>query len=202
MSFISKVLDYCSVVAKVLTQQEMADKRRAQNESVLRTRLKDSPAVKEEKKERPSFLRQVKNPQDAKKFQKELDEQAKESKKKAKKPSKSSKMKHIIAPKKEYKGSNFNIDSDSEIGKDLAKEIATAFKKYHIYVDFSDAYINLARSDGIHAEFYGSMGEDYCHLSGTYTMDGEDKDLEYSLPEDLNEFVADVTDILQVGVAS
>jgi hypothetical protein len=44
MSFISKVLNHYSVEAKILTPKEMADRRREQNESVLRShRLKDTP---------------------------------------------------------------------------------------------------------------------------------------------------------------
>lgn len=213
MSFLSKFRDAYEVVAKILTPKEMADRRREENESTMRsyklTRKEPrntSPDASE--KDLPSFMREVKNPADAKKFQKELEIQEKKSKQKSKtsKPKKGSGIKPLTAPRKPSNKGNFDVNiSDPKLAEDiedLAGEIANAFRPYHMRLEFGDGYINISRADGIHCEFYGSMEALWMGMTGTYSIDGEEQDLDYSLPDDLNQFVRDVADILMVRKSS
>ena len=78
----------------------------------------------------------------------------------------------------------------------IKKQVKQAFKEVGLFVDMRDEYINIARNDGAHCEFYGQQGKDYAFACATYTVNGMEQDLDFALPEELPEFVSAVQDIL------
>lgn len=76
------------------------------------------------------------------------------------------------------------------------KELVAAFKAVGLKPEYKIGdWLNIARPDGVHCEFYpaGPRDEVFC---ATYTIKGKETDLDFYLPQDLGLFVGTVCEIL------
>ena len=73
------------------------------------------------------------------------------------------------------------------------RELIKQLKSVGLYAEIGDDWINIRDKSGTNCEFYGS-GE---HVCGTYTVDGRERELDFWLPQDTEEFVTTVYKILK-----
>jgi hypothetical protein len=81
---------------------------------------------------------------------------------------------------------------------ELQNEIRKAFAKKDMLATFGQSgqgWINIANPYGVHVEFYGNeftvQGVTGMYVTASYRHDGEEeKDLDFSLPEELDQFVS------------
>ncbi len=79
----------------------------------------------------------------------------------------------------------------------MNKELIKAIKRAGLTPSYYPGdYLNISRPDGIHCEFYpaGNNDEVFC---ATYTIGGKERDLDFCLPQDIDEFVLTVCEILE-----
>lgn len=83
----------------------------------------------------------------------------------------------------------------------IKKQIRDAFKPLKYKVQFGDDYINISKPKGMNCEFYhsGDINNTF-YITATYVVKGEDTEIDLVLPNELNEFVAIVIDILEIGM--
>ena len=72
--------------------------------------------------------------------------------------------------------------------------LKSALKSAGFNPEFGDGYLNIARADGVHCEFYGDTDLNY--LTATYTVDGLKRELDFWFPTNIELFVETVTKIL------
>jgi hypothetical protein len=60
----------------------------------------------------------------------------------------------------------------------VAAEFSKALRAAGFNPEFGDEYINIARQDGIHVEFYGPRGVDFVVFAATYHVDGRETDID------------------------
>ena len=78
-----------------------------------------------------------------------------------------------------------------------SKELKSAFKKVGFRAEVkNEDWINIARKDGMHCEFY-FCGEKNYAVTATYEINGKDRELDFVLPDDLDLFVKTVQTILK-----
>lgn len=77
------------------------------------------------------------------------------------------------------------------------KKIVKAFKDVGLspVLKVGD-WINIARPDGVHCEFYPSSKDNYV-FTGTYTVDKKEQTFDFYMPNDLDYFVETVCKILK-----
>jgi predicted phage-related endonuclease len=80
-----------------------------------------------------------------------------------------------------------------------------AFRKTDLTIQIGDGWVNIARPDGVHCEFYPCYGradlpEEY--LTARYTLDGTETDIDLHIPNQINEFVDVCKQILSEAPAS
>lgn len=73
-------------------------------------------------------------------------------------------------------------------------ELLRSFKSVGLMPTLGDDWINIARPDGIHCEFY-SCGDFYA-VTATYAVNGKERDIDFYLPQDNDLFVETVCKIL------
>lgn len=80
------------------------------------------------------------------------------------------------------------------------RELTKLFKNTDINLDFGDGHINFFLDNGCNCEFY-SCGDDYEHLTGTYTLsdDTPNEPFDFTLPDEADSLVTVVSQILDVG---
>jgi hypothetical protein len=80
----------------------------------------------------------------------------------------------------------------------IVKDIKAAFVGTGYKLEFGDNYLNVARHDGVHCEFYPNcVDSDSCVLSATYNLSGVDTDIGCDIPSNCLEFVNLVKEILE-----
>lgn len=80
------------------------------------------------------------------------------------------------------------------------KDIIKAFKQVGLSPQYKvGEYLNIARPDGIHCEFYPCGDKDLV-FTATYTIDKKECELDFWLPEDLDVFVETVCKILEFKI--
>jgi hypothetical protein len=77
------------------------------------------------------------------------------------------------------------------MNKALQRKIVLGFERTDLTVCFGDGWVNVARPDGIHAEFYPCYGDGYPEdvLTATYTVDGIETEIDMHVPSQIDEFV-------------
>ncbi len=76
------------------------------------------------------------------------------------------------------------------------KELVLAFKKVGLNPELkSGDWLNIARPDGMHCEFYPNDKTNYA-FTATYNINNEEQTLDFYMPYDLNKFVNCVCRIL------
>lgn len=77
------------------------------------------------------------------------------------------------------------------MNKTLQRKIRNAFESTELTVEFGDGWVNVARPDGIHCEFYPCLGDGQLDdvLTATYTLDGIETDIDMHVPDQIDEFV-------------
>jgi hypothetical protein len=80
----------------------------------------------------------------------------------------------------------------------VAAELSKALRKAGFTPEFGDEYLNIARADGVHCEFYGQRGTDYVIASATYEINGAETDLDFFIvsEDEIFDFVFTVNKIL------
>lgn len=61
----------------------------------------------------------------------------------------------------------------------LATTIKIRFEAEGFNVDIGDEFINIARDDGMHCEFYGQQDRSFFAASATYDIGNGDEDLDF-----------------------
>lgn len=77
------------------------------------------------------------------------------------------------------------------MNKALERAIVRGFQDTDLAVSFGDGWVNVARPDGIHCEFYPCYGEGFPDdvLTSTYTLDGTETEIDLHVPSQIGEFV-------------
>ncbi len=86
------------------------------------------------------------------------------------------------------------------MNSNLKKQIATEFKrKTTLTARFGDGWVNIMNSKGIHCEFYTCLDKDQPidYLTAVYTLNGQETELDFEIPQDLSVFVATCQQILK-----
>lgn len=84
----------------------------------------------------------------------------------------------------------------------LKRRIYNAFRDTDLTVEIGDGFVNVARPDGVHCEFntcYGN-GHEEDVLTGTYTIDGVETELDLHVPDQISDFVEACEKILDFEV--
>lgn len=77
------------------------------------------------------------------------------------------------------------------------KDLVNAFKKVGLSPTYKvGEWINIARPDGIHCEFYPNADDNYA-FTATYIIKGKETTLDFFMPYDINIFVSTVCEILE-----
>lgn len=81
----------------------------------------------------------------------------------------------------------------------IDKDLIKALSKEGYSVSLSGDSVNIARSDGVHCEFYkcGEYEKGFI-LTATYTVEGRERDIDVSIPDETGLFIAYVKNILSV----
>lgn len=84
------------------------------------------------------------------------------------------------------------------LSRQLKSEIKKAFKRTKFDLKFGDGWLNIARPDGLHCEFYTcGVDENSCYMIATYTIKGVETEIDIYVPDDIETFVDYVENILK-----
>jgi hypothetical protein len=83
--------------------------------------------------------------------------------------------------------------------KEVKKELKRAFKDTEFTLKFGDGWLNISRPDMVNCEFYPcynnpKLAEEI--LTARYRVYGKQKDIDVHIPNEIETFVAYVTDIM------
>lgn len=75
------------------------------------------------------------------------------------------------------------------------RQLLAAFRKAGLTPKIGDGWLNISRPDGVHCEFYPCGNNEL--FTATYTINGKETELDFWIPDDIDDFVFTVCEILE-----